>query len=276
MAPTKSEKPSKGWNDKFKTIGQWLKTIGKIALGFFLFLVLKNIFDEDSSLRKNIRGGRESASYVSLKDKKNDNVGGCIFNDCKNGDGIYAWESGNVYKGEFDEDGKQHGKGTFTWANGDKYTGEWKDGDWHGQGTFTWANGEKYVGEFKDGKEHGQGAYTWTNGGTYIGKYKDGKRNGKGTKIWSNGDKYVGEFKDGLPYGIMVKEDFDGDKYIGEMSSINDTLYYHGRGMYTFSSGSSDIGLWIKNELDLTFTKHEVTSYLEEKYPDQFKLELFE
>ena len=257
MAPTKSEKPSKGWNDKFKTIGQWLKTIGKIALGFFLFLVLKNIFDEYSSFRKNIRGGRESTNYVALKDKKNDNVGGCIFNDCKNGDGIYAWEDGTVYKGEFDEDGKKHGQGTYTWNDGAKYVGEWKDGKKHGQGTKTYSGAGKYVGEWRDAKKHGQGTNTVIlDGGPELADV-------------------VGQWKEGKPYGILVCEYPNGNRYVGEWRLIEGTLYHYGRGMRTYNNGFSDIGLWIKGELDETLTKNEVTSYLEEKYPDQFKLELF-
>ena len=42
-----------------------------------------------------------------------------------------------------------NGEGTYAYASGDKYAGEFKDGNRHGQGTYTWANGGKYVGEYK-------------------------------------------------------------------------------------------------------------------------------
>ena len=43
------------------------------------------------------------------------------------GYGVYKWENGMVYSGQYVEDVK-HGFGIFEWPNGKVYTGEWADG----------------------------------------------------------------------------------------------------------------------------------------------------
>ena len=59
----------------------------------------------------------------------------------------FKYENGNVYKGEWKDNGHQctvrgrkEGMGTFTWAaSGDVYVGEWVDKNCTGKGRFTWA-----------------------------------------------------------------------------------------------------------------------------------------
>ena len=43
---------------------------------------------------------------------------GCIEGNCRNGIGIYVYDYGAKYDGEFKE-GKKHGKGTYWFDNGD-------------------------------------------------------------------------------------------------------------------------------------------------------------
>ena len=54
--------------------------------------------------------------------------------------GVYLWDSGVKYVGEF-KGYKKHGKGTTDWPDGAKYVGEWKNGLRHGQGAYTDAGG---------------------------------------------------------------------------------------------------------------------------------------
>ena len=44
-----------------------------------------------------------------------------------NGKGVFTWEDGKKYEGEYLND-KKHGQGTFTWADGKSFTGGWKNG----------------------------------------------------------------------------------------------------------------------------------------------------
>jgi hypothetical protein len=127
------------------------------------------------------------------------------FNDCY---GIYTWESGNKYEGEW-KNNKRHGKGTLYFKDGDIYVGEYKDGKRNGQGVYTWKeDGSKYVGEYKDGKRNGQGVYTWKEDGSkYVGEYKDGKRNGQGIIYFANGQIQEGIFKDNkFMYAQKIKK----------------------------------------------------------------------
>ena len=97
----------------------------------------------------------------------------CIEGDCKNGNGVYVWDSGNKYEGMF------------------------KNGRRTGQGAYAFANGDKYVGEFLDGKFHGKGAYTYTDGDVYNGQWLLGRMNGHGVLKRADGTKQEGDFKDG-------------------------------------------------------------------------------
>lgn len=45
-------------------------------------------------------------------------------NDLKHGYGEFFWESGDVYKGAYEND-KRHGYGELTWTDGTIYKGEW-------------------------------------------------------------------------------------------------------------------------------------------------------
>lgn len=55
--------------------------------------------------------------------------------DCEHTEGIYRYDSGAVYRGEW-QDGKPDGVGTYEFQNGDVYDGQWHAGDMHGEGTF--------------------------------------------------------------------------------------------------------------------------------------------
>ena len=44
-----------------------------------------------------------------------------------NGKGVFTWEDGKRYEGEYQND-KKHGQGTFTWADKKSFSGGWKNG----------------------------------------------------------------------------------------------------------------------------------------------------
>lgn len=51
------------------------------------------------------------------------------------GYGIYTWQDGRRYEGDYDTNKKQ-GKGTYTYSDGSKYQGEWYEGQQHGIGSI--------------------------------------------------------------------------------------------------------------------------------------------
>ena len=99
---------------------------------------------------------------------------GCIEGDCENGYGVFAYEKGDKYVGEW-KNNKSHGQGTITLKNGETYSGQWKNATPHGQGTYKFFNGDKYVGEWKEWNFHGQGTYIYSDGKSDKGIYKNGE-----------------------------------------------------------------------------------------------------
>jgi len=69
-----------------------------------------------------------------------------------------------------------HGKGVFRWEDGRTYEGDYLDDKKHGHGVFTWPDGRLYDGGWADGRQHGGGAYTSADGRTRQGEWVDGKR----------------------------------------------------------------------------------------------------
>jgi len=57
----------------------------------------------------------------------------CIQGNCYNGSGIYIFDSGMKYEGEW-KNGKRDGQGTLTSPDGSVYKGGWKNNRMHGQG----------------------------------------------------------------------------------------------------------------------------------------------
>jgi len=80
--------------------------------------------------------------------------------------GIYTWNNGRVYDGDWDNT-LRHGFGRYYWPDDRKYEGEWKRDKRDGHGKYTWANGDQYEGEFCDGKRIGPGVLTLANGQVY-------------------------------------------------------------------------------------------------------------
>lgn len=59
-----------------------------------------------------------SVRIISENRKQNH---GCISGDCKNGQGTFLWESGDVYTGQW-RNGLRDGKGTMTWMDSSVYS----------------------------------------------------------------------------------------------------------------------------------------------------------
>ena len=68
------------------------------------------------------------------------------------GMGIYIWNDGRVYSGQYKDD-KKHGFGVYTWADGRCYEGFWYKGKQHGLGTYVVPKEQKLkYGLWEDGK----------------------------------------------------------------------------------------------------------------------------
>jgi hypothetical protein len=105
----------------------------------------------------------------------------CINGDCKNGHGIYVYNSGMMYEGEW-KDGKRHGKGRLIYPDGTMYEGEWKDDRMDGFGIKTSPafRAYKYIGEWKKGNKHGKGIQYFAPDEWYKGEWKNGVKDGYG------------------------------------------------------------------------------------------------
>ena len=184
----------------------------------------------------------------------------CISGDCINGSGIWEWESGAVYTGEF-EDGNRHGYGHYSFKNGDTYTGEWKNNERHGYGVFHYNGSEKgyksYAGEWKKNNRSGMGIMTYKNETTiakfgvwennkYLYKYKDvgclkgDCYNGEGVYVWEDGSRYEGNFENGKRSGNGTYYYSGGAKYIGNHANGS----RNGQGTYFYPSGNKYTGEW--------------------------------
>ena len=111
----------------------------------------------------------------------------------KTGIGIYVWNNGNIYEGEFKDD-LMHGTGKLYIVEKGTYEGEFVEGKKTGEGTFNFSNGDTYKGAWLNDKMEGEGKYTFANGDTYSGDFSNNMFNGYGTYT-KNGQSYSGTWK---------------------------------------------------------------------------------
>lgn len=70
----------------------------------------------------------------------------------RNGTGIYVWNSGDIYIGDYYH-GKKHGDGFYYDASSNlTYYGGWENDDKHGHG-YVWGPGYESQGYYQNGKE---------------------------------------------------------------------------------------------------------------------------
>ena len=97
----------------------------------------------------------------------------CIKGNCNNGSGVFLYEDGAKYTGNF-FNGKFSGSGSYTSLDWRSYKGEWKLGLPNGYGTFCYTDNTYSVGHFKDGNLNGFGIYTYPDGKVSEGLWKNG------------------------------------------------------------------------------------------------------
>jgi hypothetical protein len=69
------------------------------------------------------------------------------------------------------------GYGIYKWQDGRSYQGQYKDDKKHGFGIYIWADNRKYAGWWFKGKQHGLGNYAVPfENSMRFGLWEDGKR----------------------------------------------------------------------------------------------------
>ena len=109
------------------------------------------------------------------------------------------YDEGDVYDGEWNDEGKRHGWGSLTFADGAKYVGSFSSGLFSG-GVLTLADGSRYEGEFANGKYQGYGVFTRADGMKFEGQFSDGRVSGFGLITFADGThgrpRNEGQFQD--------------------------------------------------------------------------------
>ncbi len=111
---------------------------------------------------------------------------GCISGNCEDGRGVYAYDSGDVYTGEW-KAGQRDGKGLFRYANGDRFDGLWQEDLKQGAGVYTFASGEVLSGNFSEGRMQGRGRYRFKDGSLFEGDFQDNETARDG--LYSSGNR---------------------------------------------------------------------------------------
>jgi hypothetical protein len=120
------------------------------------------------------------------------------------------------YEGSRDSNGKMSGKGIYRFDDGGVYDGEFLDGLRHGLGVQRLADGDIYEGEYRAGKQSGHGINRYADGDVYEGEWLNSLRSGYGIYRYSDGEIYEGGYLNGLPSGYGIFRSTDGRVYEGQ------------------------------------------------------------
>lgn len=185
-------------------------------------------YDEDKVVYEGSKAGKKVTQAVKNMPKRKMNS-----NNFKNGYQIKVYNNG-TYEGYL-TNGLRNGRGVFIFDNGSRYSGEWKDDQITGWGMFRsipaydfdknnkykilsqrhagyykagqlvsenralfYPNGEIFLGTMSNGKMNTYGKRIMTDGNCYEGNWVKGKCNGKGKIYYKNGTIEQGVFKDGI------------------------------------------------------------------------------
>ncbi|CAF0764787.1 unnamed protein product [Rotaria sordida] len=132
----------------------WIIFLYKINQQVITFRIVNNEFLKKELTTEDFPGARKYARNWTSGDTV--------------GHGVFTYEDGGRYEGNFKRRAGREGNGTFYFADGRKYVGSWMNNQPNGQGIFTWPDGNRYEGSFKDGKMHGNGVLYYTDGRKYI------------------------------------------------------------------------------------------------------------
>jgi hypothetical protein len=110
---------------------------------------------------------------------------GCIKGDCVNGFGVYVYENGDIYTGNFRDDLRE-GDGSFLYENGEVFKGQYAKDLRNGKGIYKFKNGDNFAGEFIKGEIADSGIYTFKDGKVLNGNFENNGSSGSG-KILENG-----------------------------------------------------------------------------------------
>ena len=86
--------------------------------------------------------------------------------------GMYTYNDGSKYIGDFDETGVKSGKGHMEAPNGATFEGQFHKGLPNGLGVMRFPDSSRYEGEFMQGWFHGHGMFTTLDGTKFEGAKK--------------------------------------------------------------------------------------------------------
>ncbi|PJZ75791.1 hypothetical protein [Leptospira neocaledonica] len=116
----------------------------------------REYFDEDAD-GKPIERKPEPSPAVSLRSFASGSPG-CKKGNCKNGEGIYVYDTKDVYSGRFVGEMRE-GWGTLAYSDGDRYEGNWSEDKKIGSGRYVFRDGSVFSGSFT-AEGNGNGKYT--------------------------------------------------------------------------------------------------------------------
>ncbi|EMI67347.1 MORN repeat protein [Leptospira noguchii str. Bonito] len=109
----------------------------------------KKYVEEVADLEPNREENKPISTYLGA-------APGCKNGNCKSGQGIYVYDTGEVYSGTFKND-KRHGFGKIQYKDGDLYSGYFQNDKKVGTGTYRFANGAVFSGRFYDDGDSAEG-----------------------------------------------------------------------------------------------------------------------
>ena len=89
--------------------------------------------------------------FLNITNSVGASEGTCIQENCNNGYGIFVFDDGRVYEGQWKK-GLFDGMGKLIFISGSKYTGEFKKGLMHGYGKINFLNGSEKKCEVINGE----------------------------------------------------------------------------------------------------------------------------
>ncbi len=129
-------------------------------------------------------------------------------NHDRHGYGVFYYDDGSIYKGNWENGWPTSGEQMFT--NGYKFQGNWLRSD-PKYGTQTWPGGDKYVGDMKGHSRHGYGTYFKNGKKFYEGQWVNNVYHGAG-KMYN---------EDGTIYweGVANNGDLNNGRYVQKSST---------------------------------------------------------